>query len=170
MCSMLVKVPAATSVAVAAGMVLAGAVLVAPGMAAPTAGRAAAWGYNGLGQLGNNSTTDTLVPVNTSGVLAGKTVTAISAGDRHTCGIAGGRAYCWGSNYKGQLGNDSTSDASVPVALDTSGTLKGKTVTAISAGYYHSCAIADGGAYCWGANDHGQLGNNSNTNSKVAVP
>lgn len=33
-----------------------------------------------------------------------------------------------------------------------------KQVTAISAGTNHTCAIADGAAYCWGKNDVGQLG------------
>ena len=36
---------------------------------------------------------------------------------------------------------------------------------AISAGRGHSCAVADGKAYCWGYNAPGQLGNNSTTNS-----
>ena len=121
--------------------------------------------------MGNNSTTDSSVPVavDTSGVLAGKTVTAITAGDYHTCAVADGRAYCWGNNSAGQLGNNSTTDSRVPVAVDTSGVLAGRTVTAISAGDSHTCAVADGRAYCWGYNDYGQLGNNSTTNSLVPV-
>ena len=41
------------------------------------------------------------------------------------------------------------------MAVDTSGVLAGKTVTAITAGGYHTCAVADGKAYCWGDNDPG---------------
>ena len=55
--------------------------------------------------------------VNTLGVLNGKTVTAIAAGEFHTCAVADGKAYCWGWNPSGQLGNDSTADSHVPVAV-----------------------------------------------------
>ena len=74
--------------------------------------------------------------------------------------MADGKAYCWGFNGDGQLGNNTTTDSSLPVAVDTSGPLAGKTVTAISAGYWHSCAVADGRASCWGDNLEGQLGDN----------
>jgi hypothetical protein len=133
-------------------------------------GRAFCWGWNSSGQLGNNSTTGSMVPVavNTSGVLAGKTVTAISAGD-HSCAVADGRAFCWGYNSSGQLGNNSTTGSKVPVAVRAdSGPLAGKTVTAVTAGGSHSCAVADGKAYCWGNNEQGQLGDyNMPTDSKV---
>ena len=42
-------------------------------------------------------------------------------------------------------------------------------VTAVAAGYIHSCAVVNGGVQCWGANSQGQLGNNSITNSPVPV-
>ncbi len=161
-----------TAVAVVSGMAVAGAILVAPGVvAAPTTGRMAVWGNNGEGQLGNNSTTDSKVPVavDTTGVLAGKTVTAITAGQYHSCAVADAKAYCWGYNSSGQLGNNSTTESPVPVAVDTTGVLAGKTVTAITAGQYHTCAVADAKAYCWGSNLYGQLGNNSTTESPVPV-
>ena len=60
--------------------------------------------------------------MNTAGVLAGKTITAISAGGLHSCAVADGKAYCWGNNYYGQLGNGTT-PTPVPVAVDTGGVL-----------------------------------------------
>ena len=136
-----------------------------------TAGAAYCWGSGANGRLGNNSTTQSLAPVavDTSGVLSGKTVTAVSVGFSYTCVIAGGAAYCWGTNGNGMLGNNSVTQSFVPVAVDTSGVLSGKTVTAISAGTSHSCAIAAGAAYCWGLNTNGRLGNNSTTESLVPV-
>ncbi len=132
------------------------------------------WGFNSQGQLGNNSTTSSSVPVavNTAGVLSGKTILSISAGAQQTCVIASdNNAYCWGYNNYGQLGNNSVTRSLVPVAVDTSGVLSGKTVLSISAGgYAHVCVIAsDNNAYCWGYNVQGQLGNNSVTLSKVPV-
>lgn len=137
---------------------------------APARGAASAWGYNGAGQLGNNTTINSSIPVavNTSGTINGQPVTAISAGRSHTCAVAGGKAYCWGDNDNGQLGNNSTTDSPVPVAVDTAGAMTG-TVTAISAGAAHSCAVAGGKAFCWGDNSYGGLGNNSTSPSLLPV-
>ena len=131
--------------------------------------KAYCWGSNDFGRLGNNSTANSRVPVavNTSGVLAGKTIKQISAGSSHTCAIASDdKAYCWGSNDFGRLGNNSTANSRVPVAVNTSGVLAGKTIKQISAGSSHTCAIAsDDKAYCWGVGL--ALGNNSINNSLV---
>lgn len=103
-------------------------------------------------------------------------VTDISAGFRHTCAVANGRAYCWGSNLHGQLGLGRTGSSNVPVAVDTSGVLAGLTVTDISAGFRHTCSVAenaagDSRAYCWGEGPYGQLGSGSNywSNAPIAV-
>ena len=87
---------------------------------------------------------------------------SISAGTFHACEIVSGKAYCWGDNTDGELGNNSTISSSVPVAVYTGGVLSGVTLTQISAGYYFTCALSSAGAvYCWGNNGRGQLGNNS---------
>jgi alpha-tubulin suppressor-like RCC1 family protein len=133
--------------------------------------KAYCWGYNYSGYLGNNSTTTSLVPVAvyTAGVLSGKTVTDIAAGGDMSCAIASGAPYCWGYGAYGNLGNGSSTDSSIPVAVTTSGVLSGKTITAIAAGDDHACVLADGAPYCWGNNNFGQLGNNTTTNSNVPV-
>lgn len=131
------------------------------------------WGYNVYGQLGNNTTIDAPLPsaVTNTGVLAGKTVKSLTTGNYHTCAIASDdQAYCWGYNTYSQLGNNSTTNSSVPIAVTNTGALAGKTVKSISAGYYHTCVLAsDNLVYCWGYNAYGQLGNNSTTTSKVPV-
>ena len=121
------------------------------------------WGANGAGQLGNNSNTLSLVPVQPVGLGSG--VTAISAGGGHSCAVVNGGVQCWGYNFTGSLGNNSTTQSLVPVQVVglTSG------VTAVSVGEKHSCAVVDGGAQCWGGNDFRQLGNNSTTQSLMPV-
>ena len=90
-----------------------------------------------------------------------KTVTKVSVGESHTCAVADSKAYCWGNNSSGQLG-DRTSDPSfTPVAVDTQATsaLAGKTVVDISAGTTFTCALtSEGKTVCWGNNSYGQLG------------
>ena len=133
-------------------------------------GAAYCWGLNSSGQIGDNSLTTrtTATGATASGVLSGRTVSRISAGGTHTCAVADGMAFCWGANGSGRLGNNSTTASRVPVAVTTTGLLNGRTVSAISAGGSHTCAIADGKAYCWGLGSSGQLGNPS-TSSQVPV-
>ncbi len=138
-------------------------------------GTLAAWGLNTTGQLGNDSATNSSIPVivaGDSGVLAGKTVVAVAAGSSHTVALcADGTLVAWGYNAFGQLGNSTTANSSVPVAVEQgSGVLVGKTVVTVSAGFSHSLALcSDGTVAAWGRNASGQLGNNSTANSTVPV-
>ena len=144
-------------------------------MALCSDGTLATWGYNLYGQLGNNTTTNSSVPVavTTTGTpLAGKTVVSMAAGGYHNLALCSdGTLVAWGENNDGQLGNNSTTNSSVPVAVTTAGTaLAGKTVIAVAAGQFHSMALcSDGTVVSWGYNANGQLGNNSTTQSNVAV-
>lgn len=135
-------------------------------------GKAWCWGDDRYGQLGDGVTgaiSGYPLAVKTNGVLSGKTVTALAAGASHTCAIADGEAFCWGYNANGQLGNKSLIDSSVPVKVDTSGVLAGKTITAIYAAANYTCALASDAAYCWGSNGFGQLGNNKTVDSSSPV-
>ena len=69
----------------------------------------------------------------------------ISAGRIHACAVDSGKAYCWGFNDFGQLGDGSHAESLAPVAVDTSGVLAGKTLTQISAGGDQSCALDSAG-------------------------
>ena len=144
-----------------------------PAASAAPGGRVIAWGSNDNGQLGNNSTNRSALPVAVSatGPLAGKTVAAVSAGSAHTVALCtDGTVAAWGSNWAGQLGNNSLADSSVPVAVDGTGALAGKTVAAISAGSAHTVALCtDGTVVAWGNNDNGQLGDGTTTNRPVPV-
>lgn len=121
--------------------------------AVTTGGAAMCWG-NGY-FLGNGSFgPQTPVPVSVSGLGSG--VAAISAGYGHTCALKiNGAVKCWGSNTFGELGDGTTTDSPVPVAV----TGLGSGVTAITTGESQSCALTNAGAVkCWGLNDDGRLG------------
>ena len=132
-----------------------------------------AWGSNSYGQLGDATTTRRLVPTASedSGVLAGRTVVALGGGYLHSLALcADGTLATWGYNAYGQLGNHSTVPSSVPVAVDRSGVLAGKTVIAIAAGPFHNLALcSDGTVAAWGYNNYGQLGTGTKTSSQVPV-
>jgi len=133
----------------------------------------AAWGRNSNGQLGNNSATNSNVPVSVmkSGVLAGNTVIAVSAGDFHSLALCSdGTVAAWGYNLDGELGNGSTTSSNVPVLVTLSGVLADKTVVAVSVGSQHSLALcSDGTVAAWGYNSGGEIGNGTTANSNVPV-
>ena len=93
-------------------------------------------------------------------------VVQVVAGAEHSCALrSDGRAYCWGRNSSGQLGDGTTTDRAAPVAAATSLTFK-----ALSAGATHTCGISttDSRAYCWGDNVHGQSGGGGG--AQIGVP
>ncbi len=125
-------------------------------------GAVVSWGQNGSGQLGDGSVANQPTPVlvDQSGVLAGKTVVAIAAGQWHNLALCSdGTVAAWGENSQGQLGNNTFVSSAIPVAVDHTGVLTGKQVISIAAGSRHSLVLcSDGTLYGWGANTNGELG------------
>jgi len=73
--------------------------------------------------------------------------------------VSGGAVECWGDDTYGQLGDDTFTSSSTPVAVSG---VTGATV--IAAGSDQACAIVAGGAVtCWGSNYWGELGNGALT-------
>lgn len=114
------------------------------------------WGANDYGQLGDRTTTDRHAPVPMPDVWQ---VSGIGAGDRHSFAMrALAPAWGWGTNAYGQLGSGDTASRTGPTrvsGLDHP--------LSISAGEYSSAAVNadDGGAYDWGRNNYGQIGDNT---------
>jgi alpha-tubulin suppressor-like RCC1 family protein len=92
-----------------------------------------------LGVAGCGDQADTPTGFTETAMLAAASVAPafrqLSAGSDHTCGVTlEGRAYCWGHNGDGQLGDRTTTDASRPVPV-----AGGLTFRLVSAAGNHTC-------------------------------
>jgi alpha-tubulin suppressor-like RCC1 family protein len=124
------------------------------------------WGKNSSGQLGTGSTDDRRTPTLAVGLT--KRVINIAAGGNHSLAVlSDGTVWTWGSNSSGQLGNGTTNNTLLPVKVESEII---SNIISTAAGYDHSVALQnDGSVLTWGANDQGQLGNNTNKLSSVPV-
>jgi alpha-tubulin suppressor-like RCC1 family protein len=140
------------------------------------------WGRNDEGQTGNSATfLSSKVPKEIATAKIAISSTAIAAGDFHSLELQADHlspidqdpngCLAWGSDQRGQLGNQSSAGTLVgsPIPVDQSARLK---IVAIAAGANHSLALtATGTVLAWGSNERGQLGDNTLTkrNSPVQV-
>ena len=145
---------------------------------AAAGGEVFCWGFSPFGALGDGAATPVsqLVPAKVVAGTDGFTnsgVTQVTAGPSHACVLTSGSAYCWGRNFFGQLGNGATTDALAPVKVDdVASGFTNTGVTFIGAGDGHTCVQNASGAYCWGENWSGGLGNGVSgmgANSTTAV-
>ncbi len=119
------------------------------------------WGDNQYGQLGNDGLAG-LYPTVVSGLASD--VSAIGAGGRHACAVmSSGGLRCWGANEFGQIGDGTKLARAVPVDVDPFGLGASIVASSVAGGRDHTCAVTgSGAAYCWGVNQFGQVGVESN--------
>lgn len=132
-------------------------------------GQAWCWGPNSYGQLGTGDTTEALAPRRAAQGFAFRKV-SVSTGGAFACGITtADKAYCWGSQEGGRLG-DGTMAAGGAFVTSPVPVAGGLSFTDIAAGGDHACGIAaNGSAYCWGHNEQGQLGTGNQVNHAAPV-
>jgi alpha-tubulin suppressor-like RCC1 family protein len=124
-----------------------------------------AWGYNGTGQLGDNSTVSKSSPITVVGGITNWS--QISAGGQHNLGLTDtGIAYAWGNGGQGRLGDNLANNRSSPVTV-----VGGITNwSQVSAGYNHSLGLtATGIVYAWGTGGYGMLGDNTTLSKRSPV-
>jgi alpha-tubulin suppressor-like RCC1 family protein len=127
-------------------------------------GEVACWGDGGYGRLGNGGSSTSFSPVITGTFGEERIATSLSVGSYHGCVVLNsGQISCWGRGGGGQLGNGETSNQASPVLTKT----LGPSVSSISAGGDHSCALlGNGSVACWGA---GRVGDGRANGSSVPV-
>ncbi len=113
----------------------------------------ASWGANGIGQLGDGTTTARAQWGSVSGLGSG--IVQVAAGGTFALALTSdGTVWGWGSNGAGQLGDGTTTYRTTPVQVTG---LSG--IIAVSAGVDQSLALrSDGTVWTWGGNRYGQLG------------
>ncbi len=122
------------------------------------------WGYNGTGQLGDRSTSDSDVPVE---VVLSATVDQVSQGGSGPANgqtvalLSDGTVVAWGNNTHGQLGNGTTLSSAIPMSVSVP---DGVIVRTVACGGY-ACYALDGshGLWVWGGNANGQFGTGGHT-------
>jgi len=122
------------------------------------------WGSNYYGQLGDSSTTASLVMKQIAG-----TWSDVAVGQGHVVAVkSDGSLWAWGNNMNSQLGfakpSQTQSTQLIPKKVGSS-----TAWTKVAVGDNHSLGLQGSTLYAWGQNVLGQLGNGSNTDATSPV-
>ncbi len=127
------------------------------------------WGEGSSGELGDGTASDYAFPV----VIPNEhRFFNVAAGRAHTCASEFDlqQIKCFGDNTYGQLGDGTTTSRAVPTTVVSTAAF---VYYSIAAGAGHTCAVGSVGyvmrVYCWGANDHGQLGDGTTISRTTPV-
>jgi alpha-tubulin suppressor-like RCC1 family protein len=123
------------------------------------------WGRNDAGQLGDGTTNDTTRPTVVHEISG---VRSLALGTRHTCvaQMATRTIACWGDNRHHQLANGTVAPSVRPVLIP--GVFA---IIQVAAAGDSTCAVlGEGELRCWGANERGQLGDDSTVEHDVPMP
>ena len=142
-------------------------------------GKLYSWGYNGSGQLGDGTTTNSSMPICISDIesnpLKGKKIVDVHNYDSTIIAKdSNGKLYSWGENEYGELGNGTgtTENSSMPICISDieNSPLREKNIVKIYTGADTIMAKdSSGKLYSWGSNNFGQLGNGTTENSSMPI-
>lgn len=115
-------------------------------------GAVVCWGAASQEQLGQRNTIERVFD-DPQPIEGPELFVALAAGYEATCGVTTARKLvCWGSGNRGQLGTPAGAQHDVQIGTT-------QMWSRVAVGRNHTCAVGDGGVYCWGDNEDGALGN-----------
>ena len=161
----------AAAVPFAVGSVM--SVGVAHTCATDSTGALFCWGNNTAGQLGDGTSTAASKPVAVlKGEMPDTKVSAVAAGEVQTCAVHTGEVYCWGQNARLQLGFNGLQQLTAKKVPKVTNGFQNTGVTALTAAFGTTCAIASGKLFCWGDDDSksGKLGDLDGSDVPSAIP
>jgi alpha-tubulin suppressor-like RCC1 family protein len=102
-------------------------------------------------------------------VAGGRRFRQVDGGGQHTCGVTtDGRAFCWGSNGGGQIGDGRTAPRRLWPVRAVAG---GLSFRRVEGGGFNSCGVTTADvAYCWGYNATGARGDGTTAGGYSPVP
>jgi alpha-tubulin suppressor-like RCC1 family protein len=124
------------------------------------------WGWNVNQMLGNGTTVSSSTPIAVSGIT---TATQIRAGAWQNCVLLANQTLtCWGGGTGGFRGDGNATSASTKSSPTG---ISGVTMLSNAHGQHICVKLSDQSVKCWGYNDHGQVGDNTQVdkNSPVVI-
>jgi len=138
-------------------------------------GRLLMWGSNEYGQLGDQSFTSRLTPIDISlnfNLEGDEKIADVILGAIHSSAVTStGRIFIWGNNYLGRLGDGATVNRSTPYDLsDLFNLQEDEVILGVSLGASTSSVITSlGRIFTFGQNNTGQLGDGTTSNRNTPV-
>jgi len=119
------------------------------------------WGRNDFGQLGTSNSVGGITTTKPSSLVTRLiNVSAVAAGESHTCAISSGDLYCWGKNDQSQIGSPAGNQSPTPNKVTGLPQL-----VSVATRKGHTCTLdREGHINCFGSDSHGQRGDGSITN------
>jgi len=139
-----------------------------------------AYGYNDWGDISNNNTEDNYgspayyTPIDITHRLSGKEAAQACAGQYYSSVLCtDGTLFAWGDGQFGKIGNNTANNSDSPVAINSFGSLNGKTVSSLPSRiseYRSYCITSDGVVHGWGRASGYAFGNgDASTNQLVPI-
>jgi hypothetical protein len=134
-------------------------------IALKTDGTAWAWGNNAQGQLGDQTTTNRSSPISVVGNHSFIKAIGSNSGSFNIGLKTDGTCWTWGSNDHGQLGDQTITNRSSPIAA-----IGNHSFIDICGGDSRTIGLkADGTCWTWGSNAQGQLGDQTITDRSSPI-